>query len=174
MGYKVLDADEISHQLILPGLLAYNEIVMAFGPVILNEDQSINRKKVAEIVFSNPENLLKLEKILHPKIQQKVIEIKNELSLSHEISFYDVPLLFEKNLEKNFDRIIVVDCPNQLRKVRTLNRTGWTEEEYLKRLSAQIPLEEKVKKTHYIIKNDGDLESLKNETIRVLDLLKRP
>ncbi len=174
MGYPVLDADEISHQQILPGSLAYKEILQAFGPVILNFDKSINRKKLAEFVFSNPDHLLKLENILHPKIQKKVSEIKKELSENHQLSFYDVPLLFEKKLENNFDYIVVVDCSYELRKVRVLSRTGWSEKEYLKRLSFQIPLEEKVKKTQFIIKNDGDLEKLKAEILRVLELLKRP
>lgn len=171
LGFAVIDADAISHQQLVPKSDAYIEILKDFGPGILNPDETIHRKKLGDIVFKNALKRQKLEQILHPKIQQRVLELKKELSLTHEIAFYDVPLLFEKKLEKNFDAILVVDCPLSLRLQRVMERNGWTQTEALNRIAAQLPLEEKVLKTPYVIKNDGDLEQLKLETQRVLKLL---
>ncbi len=160
MGFKVIDADNVVHQLLKPGQKAYEEVVSHFGPTILNDQRCINRKKLGEIVFTKKDELLNLEKILHPKVQKFVKNKKEEFSKTETIAFYDVPLLFEKNLQSQFDFTIVVSCDVDTQIKRLTKRDKITTEEALDRIQLQLPLIEKKERADYVISNNSGISEL--------------
>jgi dephospho-CoA kinase len=155
-GFKVIDADRISHQLTTAGAEGYHQIIHIFGESILDAQLKIDRKKLADIVFNQPAEKLKLESILHPLIKQKVVEIKNEENLKKtNFLFYDVPLLFENNLKSDFDLVITVWCEESIQLQRLMSRSQLTLTQAEARLRSQFPLIEKVQKADYCIDNSG-------------------
>lgn len=172
MGYFVVDADAIVHDLYRPGTKVYSQILSAFGPEILNPDQSLDRKKISERVFVNPAQLQQLEQIIHPAVRDEVQKQRDQLqSQGQRIAFYDVPLLFEKNLEGDFDAVVVVatDEETQIRRLQNRNRLSKTESE--QRLKSQIPMSDKIKRTEFVISNKGSLRELEEETAHCLNKL---
>lgn len=177
LGYDVLDADEISHQVTGPGGAALPGIFTIFGDKVKSIDGGLDRKALADLIFgreeSHAEARRKLEAVIHPLVGKLVAAEKARLEKTGKsVAFYDVPLLFEKNLENNFDAVIVVaaDEASQLR--RLMKRNLLTESEAKVRLQTQMPIQEKAKKTHYVIHNTHDLDFLEKEILRVLRELK--
>ena len=168
-GYSVLNADKSAHAALMKTSSIFPEIVKLFGEKILSPDGEIDRKVLGSIVFADKFLLGKLEAITHPYIQNQIQKERESLIRQGvEMAFYDIPLLFEKKLEKKFDRIVVVTCKKDIQIQRAMERTKLPLEEIRKRLANQIPLEEKAKKAHYLIRNDGSLEELK---MKVQDLI---
>jgi dephospho-CoA kinase len=161
LGHPVIDADQISHQISRFGQTGYEKIVSHFGPQILKENQEIDRKKIAHIIFANTEEKNNLEKILHPLIQA---EVQNQ-KLKHQQNaashcFYDVPLLFEKKLQNNFDAIVTVWCDAETQQTRLMSRNQLSETEARLRIENQLPLSHKISQSTYCIDNSGSEESL--------------
>ncbi len=158
-GFKVADADEFAHQVL-------NEkkslLIQKFGSGILFHDQSLNRRAIGEVVFKDKLQLQWLENIVHPEVQTKVGQFKAQCEQEgRKFAFYDVPLLFEKNLQKNFDRVLTIACDPELQLQRIKQRNQWSDSEIRSRLSAQLSILEKVKKSDFVIWNNGTLEDLK-------------
>lgn len=172
LGFSVIDADQISHTLSEPGQPGYAGIVSHFGKNILNSDHTIDRKKLGQIVFSDEKNKTDLERILHPLIQQEVKKQKGELlDRGDKIAFYDVPLLFEKNLQSNFDVTVLIWCDPKIQLERLMKRNSLTRDEALLRISNQLPLIQKVKWANYCVDNSGDIESLDKQIKKLLESL---
>ncbi|MEZ0391749.1 MAG: dephospho-CoA kinase [Pseudobdellovibrionaceae bacterium] len=168
-GYPVVDADAIARTVVEPGKPGLLKVVEAFGHEVLKPDGSLDRKKLGQMVFAKPDQLLKLEKILHPMIQQETAyQRKIFADQGHAFAFYDVPLLFEKNLEKSFDAIIVVTSSEDLQRARMKKRDLLSEEEISHRLKSQIPLSLKVGKATWVLKNEGTLAELKQAVRELL------
>jgi dephospho-CoA kinase len=163
-GFPVLDADKISQEVVERGSPGLHQIVKEFGAEVLDSEGELNRLKMAQIVFKDSEWLKKLESIIHPLVQQAVNEKRRWLEAQGtEIAFYDVPLLFEKNLEKQFDGVVVVTCSEEQQIERIRARSHWGKSEIQERLNAQLPLREKVKRATFVLKNDSDLTSLEKQ-----------
>lgn len=161
LGFPVIDADLIAHQVSAKGTPGIREIASHFGTEILNADQSLDRKKLAGIVFSDDALRLKLEGILHPLIQVEVQKQKAQFAKAgHAICFYDVPLLFEKNLQSNFDLVVLVWCEQGQQLQRLMARNGLTYEEAMARMSPLTPMCEKVSKADRCVDNSTDLGGL--------------
>lgn len=164
MGIPVLDADQISKKLTMPTGLAFGPIVTAFGADILDEKGVLDRRKLGQIVFGRPEMLSRLESILHPLIRSEIEKQKKELeSQGHFIAVYDVPLLFEKNMQDQFDEIIVVCVDQEMQIQRMKMRDQLTEQQARQRLSHQIPINDKIKLANFVVYNDSSVENLKDQ-----------
>lgn len=174
LGYNVINADLIAHKVLEPTSPAFAKIVDFFGTDILGSDKKIDRKKLGSIVFSDKYKLSKLEAMTHPVIQTMAKNEKIRLeSQGVDMAFYDVPLLYEKRLQKSFDKIIVVFCKKETQFQRAQERTGLSLDEVRKRIAQQIPIEQKVSAADYTIRNDGTLEELHmNVQTLLLDLKK--
>lgn len=169
LGYNVLNADKNAHEALKKTSPIFPQIIKLFGDKILGPDGEIDRKKLGSIVFADKFLLGKLESITHPHIQNETQKERERLAANGtEMAFYDVPLLFEKKLEKKFDKIVVVTCKKDLQIQRAMDRTKLPLDEIRKRLANQISAEEKAKRAHYVIRNDGSLEELR---MKVQDLL---
>lgn len=175
-GYEVVDADKIAQAQLQKSSAGYQKIIKYFGDEVLNSQKEIDRKKLAEKVFNNKANLHQLEAIVHPLVQAEVEGLKSLFQKRGDrVAFYDVPLLFEKNLQDKFDDILLVASDPQVQLERIKKRNSWTDEEIKKRLSLQIPLIEKIQKCQYIIYNNHDLERLKQDTRDMIHkILKAP
>lgn len=168
-GEAVIDADQIAKGLLMPGQKASKEVLNRFGSQVTDEKNQIDRRLLGRAVFSDPQKLSWLEQLLHPKVKAAVEDEKKKLQDQGVTrAFYDVPLLFEKNMEGQFDKIIVVTCNSQNQKQRLQKRNQWSAEEINQRLSAQKPLKEKIQKADYVITNDGNLEDLQKEVVSFL------
>ncbi len=169
LGYHVLNADKNAHRALQKDSPVFPEIIKVFGDKILGPDGEINRKQLGDIVFADKFMLGKLEAITQPYIQNETAKERDALSKSGtEMAFYDIPLLFEKKLEKKFDKIVVVTTKKDLQIQRAMERTKLSHEDIRKRLANQMSMETKAKMADYLIRNDGSLEELK---MKVQDLL---
>lgn len=169
LGYNVLNADKNAHEALLKTSPIFPQIIKLFGDKILGPDGEIDRKNLGSIVFADKFLLGKLEAITHPFIQNLTSKEKERLEKGGaEMAFYDVPLLFEKKLEKKFDKIVVVTCKKEVQVQRAMERTKLSIEEVRKRLANQMTVEHKAKLAHYVLRNDGSVEELR---MKVQDLL---
>lgn len=169
LGYHVLNADKSAHKALQKDSAVFPEIIRVFSDQILGANGEIDRKKLGQIVFSDKFMLAKLEAITHPHIQNETAKERAALEKSGvEMAFYDVPLLFEKKLEKKFDKIVVVTTKKETQIQRAMERTKLSQDDIRKRLANQMSLEAKMQRADYVIRNDGNLEELK---MKVQDLL---
>lgn len=175
LGYQVLDADELAKKQLEIGESGYLKVLESFGTQLLKSDKTIDRSKLAKVVFNNKLELLKLENIVHPLIQRQIQIIKNDSEKHGEkILFYDVPLLFEKNMQNSFDEILLVVADNEVQMQRIQERNNWTKEEIKKRLESQMPLDQKKLKSKFIIDNNGSQIDLRNQVLGVLSQILKP
>jgi dephospho-CoA kinase len=164
-GAPVIDTDEIAHQLTEPGQAAFEEIVRVFGKDILDVRQRIDRNKLRERVFESAAERQKLETILHPRIRVMVREKLDTLQAPYCILV--VPLLIESGFTDLVERILVVDVPETTQIQRTTARSGLTEPEVRKILSAQATRAQRLQKADDVIDNHGDRKQLEKEVERL-------
>lgn len=152
-GVKVVDADKIAHNVLQSRTPAYKKIIKAFGRDILRPDQSIDRRKLASIVFSDKKLLKKLNTLVHPAV---IARIKQEMREAREgVIILDAPLLIEAGLKNITDKLVVVKItrPEQLR--RLIEKTHLSRKEILKRIYAQMSLSDKLRMADFVIDNNG-------------------
>jgi dephospho-CoA kinase len=148
-------------------------VVEIFGEKVLKSSGELDRSALGQIIFSNPEAREQLEKILHPRIQELRAAERRELERRNiETAFYDVPLLFEKNLQSEFDATVLVYAKPETQRRRLKERDHLSEDEIQKRLGAQWPIDEKVKLANYVIINEDGLAELRANVLTVLSDLK--
>jgi len=165
LGAVVIDADAISREVLEPGQIGYENTILTFGESVLSESGSIDRKKLAELVFQNPAQLAKLEAIIHPAVIARVAQIRESLPAS-AIVVYDTPLLVEKNLKSQFDKVIIVLADEQIRKDRLVSR-GLELPDIDARISNQATDSQRSDVADYIINNDGTLTQLQDNVTKV-------
>ncbi|HHS49250.1 MAG TPA: dephospho-CoA kinase [Desulfurella acetivorans] len=173
LGAYIIDADEIAHEALKKTEKPYKQILDVFGFSILDENKNIDRKKLGSIVLKDKQKLAVLESIIHPYVQQKRKEIE-ELILQKDknaIIIYDVPLLFEKQLESSFDKIIVVYVPKDIQIERLMKRQNLTYDEALNLVKLQMDIEEKKKQADFVIDNSYSLEDTRKQVIEVFKKL---
>jgi dephospho-CoA kinase len=169
LGVAIINADELSREVVQPGQEAWKEIVDTFGPAILQEDKTLDRRKLRKIVFDNPEARKKLEAIIHPRVRALAEKKISELAATgSSIIVYEVPLLFEAQIHLWLRPVILVACDVETQKKRLLERDRLTEAEAQQHLDAQMSLEDKRKLADYVIENNGDLEELERQVRGVL------
>lgn len=165
-GYRVLDGDKLAHRLMAPGQEAFQALVEAFGPGILDDGGLLDRGKLGDLVFQNPQALAKLNALTHPLIYR---ELEREAVLAEEegvkdgLLFFDLPLLFEtwdRAKALAFDSIWLVLAPEDVRIRRMGERDGLTSEEARARIWAQMGDDQKIPRSDQIIYNERGLRAL--------------
>ncbi len=169
LGAYIIDSDEIAHEALKKTEKPYKEVLEIFGDSILDEQGNIDRKKLGKIVLSDKSKLAILESIIHPYINQKRKEIEDAIFKENKnaIIIYDVPLLFEKQLEKNFDKIIVVYANKNAQIERLTKRQNLTYDEALKLIGLQMDVEEKKKRADFVIDNSYSLGETKKQVLEI-------
>src|SRR5713226_4454685 len=175
LGCHLIEADELGHEILLPGGEAYADVIREFGQSILNADGSIDRKRLAAEVFGKPERLETLNRLVHPHVFRREDELIGELAKSdpHGIVVVAAAILIESENYKNFDRLILVECDEQQQIERAIKRDHADREEVLARLRRQMPLAEKRKFAHYVIDTSGSKEETLRRVRDVYDALRR-
>ena len=170
-GIPVIDADKIARDVVKKGSYGLKKIVDEFGKEYLNPDGTLNRKKLADLIFSNKEAKERLEKIIHPLVRRKEAEIIEKIrEKDKDIPIVvDVPLLIETGSYKNYDKIIVVYVPESIQIERLMKRDGLTYEEALNRVRNQMNIEEKIKFADYVIDNSGSIEDTEKQVVKILE-----
>ena len=151
--FKVYDTDKIAHEI----LEASDDIKVLFKDYDITTDGKIDRRKLANIVFSDKQLLKMLESVIHPKVKEEILKIFEQ---DFDTVFISVPQLFEAGFEDLFDKIIFVTAKKEVRLKRLMKRNNLTHEEALKRIESQLSDEFKIKKSDIIIENNGTIEEL--------------
>ena len=174
-GAYIIDADQIARELVQPHKPAWNELVRAFGKKILQEDGSIHRRKLADKVFTDPEQRKVLNQILHPRIKEEMDRRTKEIGQKdpEAIVVIDAPLLVELGVYRKVDQLIVITSTQMQQMERLKERDGRSPEEALRLFSSQMPVEEKVKLADFVIRNEGSLEETKKRAKEVFKELKK-
>lgn len=175
-GAHCLSADGLAHQLYAPGAVVYDEVVRRFGRGILEADGTIDRKKLANVVF--PDRIDELNAVVHPA----VIEAQNRWTSDVErsdpsgIAIVEAALLLEAGANKDFDKVIVVTCDFERKVERFARRSGLPVEaarvEVERRSAAQWSDEEKAQRADYVIENSGAVEDLERQVEKVWEQLR--
>jgi dephospho-CoA kinase len=159
LGAKVLDADEVARELLLPGQPAWKRLRQTFGEEFFHPDGTVKRKQLRKLVFANPERRSQLNAIVHPEVMKEINRKSESLSslLEPMVLVVDVPLLLEVGVADRFDKIVVVDARESVQINRLMQRDGISEEEAKQALKVQMPLSEKVEQADYVIDNNSTL-----------------
>ncbi len=175
LGCHLLKADELGHRLLLPGTAVHEQVVQAFGPEILDEEGRIVRRKLASLVFDDPERLAALNAIVHPAVIEEEERWMRATSAAdpHGIAIVEAAILIETGSYRRFDKIVLAVCTDEQQVERAMKRDGLTREEALARLRRQMPLEEKRKFANYVIDTSGDKAETLVQVRRLYEELRR-
>lgn len=173
LSLPVVDADHLAREVMKPGTKGYSKVLGHFGQEILKPDKEINRAQLGGIIFADSSKRELLESLLHPLIQELRAQERRALEQRGcELAFYDVPLLFEKNMESEFDATVLVYARPDEQRARLKSRDQFSDEQIESRLSAQLPIDDKLKRASYVILNHGSITDLKmNIQVVVRELL---
>ena len=157
LGCYLVEADELGHQVLLPGGEAYDAVIREFGEEILDEGRHIDRHRLGELVFGKPDLLAKLSALVHPPVAERQARAIAAIAQSDSaaIVVVEAAILVETGSYKKFDKLIVVVCTPEQQMERALKRDAYTREEVSDRLSRQLPLEEKLRVADYVIDTSG-------------------
>lgn len=171
LGAYVIDADKIVHELLEPQTDLGQKVLHSLGSNILRNGK-IDRKMVAEIVFQNPDQLKKLESLLHPAVLEEVAKRYADVCQTKKYTSFvvEMPLLFEIGAENFYDVVIAV-VASDATAIRRFEKTGHTKHEYEQRMSRQISPTTKTEKADYTIINNGSLVDLRKEVEKLNTLI---
>jgi dephospho-CoA kinase len=165
-GIPVIDADQLARDAVLPGSPVLEQIISLFGCEVLTHDCVLDRKRLGEMIFSDPDKRRRLEGILHPEIRKIAEErIAQAASAGHQRLIYMAPLLIEAGATERVDSIWVVTVRPEIQLERLMRRDGITREEALRIVDSQMPLTEKERYGSVVIDNSGT----EAETRKVLE-----
>lgn len=172
-GARLVDADVIAREIMLPGHEVLAAAVKQFGSEILSSDGTLNRGKLGDIVFQDPAALQALNNLTHPAIRREIKERMNSMEEEDpkKLTIVDIPLLFESGLENMFHEILVVYVPREVQIARLMERNGLSLEQAEARLNAQMDIEAKRNKADYIIDNSGELAHTEQQVAVLWDRL---
>lgn len=168
LGIVIIDADKIAHELMAPQEELWQKVVAAFGEEILKEDNKINRSKLGEIIFNNPEEKKRLDQLTHPAIISELKERIKKREKDHKLVVAEIPLLIEAGILDFFAEVWLVYVNRAVQLKRLMARDGIDREAAQKKIEAQMPLDKKRKYADRIIDNNGSHAELKEEIKQIL------
>ena len=164
-GIPVIDADVLAREAVRPGEEGFFEVARVFPQAV--KDGAIDRPALGRIVFGDPEKRAALEAIVHPRVRAAFLREKERLG-ALPLVVYEVPLLFERGIDREMDRTLVVDVPESLQLSRLLSRPHMTEEDARRRIESQIERQERVSRADFIISGSLSEEETEGELARIL------
>ncbi len=169
LGAAIVDADVLAREVVAPGHDGWNEIVATFGSEVLQADQTLDRQKLRTLIFNNPDARKRLEAIIHPRVRALAERrIREHGEAGYAVVVYEVPLLFEGNLQEWLRPVILVACDVDIQRQRLQQRDGLDAAAAQKHIDAQMSLEKKRRLADYVIENDGSLADLESQVRAVL------
>ena len=176
LGAVVIDTDQIAREVVMPGQPALGEIEAAFGPELLTADGTLDRRRMRELVFSEPERRHRLESILHPRIRARTLDIAQQADGPYQLLV--VPLLLETGFGDLVDRVLVVDCPEHEQRQRLLQRDGEDPAQAERMMAAQTSRQARLAVADDVIDNGGPIDATRAQVEKLhryyLQLAARP
>lgn len=158
-GATVIDADAVARAVVAPGTPGLAEVAAAFGPGVLRPDGSLDRPRLGEIVFADPELRARLNAIVHPLVGARMTELEQAAGTAG-IVVHDVPLIAENDLASTYDIVVVVDAPRRVQADRLMKHRGLTREQATARIAAQATRKQRLAIASLVIDNSGSLSEL--------------
>ena len=173
-GAHVIDWDVLAREVVKPHLRAWQGIVDFFGEGVLNEDLTLDRQKLANMVFGDKEKVTKLNQIVHPEIYKEDERLTKEIGERDPdaIIVKDIPLLTKEARGSLFDKIVTVAAREEVQLDR-LEKRGMDIEDAKNRIKSQLPLEEKIKFSDFVIDNNGSVEETREQVEKLISTLKQ-
>jgi dephospho-CoA kinase len=174
-GAHLIDADVLAREAVAPGSPGLRAIVASFGPGMLCADGTLNRERLADIVFKDTGQRERLEAIIHPYVFAEEERRCREITAKDPpaVVLFDAALLIETGAYKTKDRVILVTADEPTQLARLMSRNNLTEAQARERIAAQMPLSEKIKVAHYVIDGTLPIEHLRRQVTRIYQLLKQ-
>lgn len=172
LGGHVISADALARRCLQPGTQETARVVDAFGTEVMT-DGHLNRARLAEIVFGNPDKLRQLEAIVHPYVQAQTRRQMDDIRRTNPraIVVWDIPLLFEKNLETGVDAVVVVTAEPEQQILRAMQRLKITREDAEQRLQTQMPTADKIKRADFVVLNNGSFDNTRKQVLSIWEKL---
>ena len=169
LGAEVIDADIVARSIVEPTMPVWNEIVEYFGVEVLKEDQTLDREKIANIVFNNEEKRQKLNSITHPRIVEEIHRFIDKCkSKKIEVVIVEASLIVEKGGMKDLlDKLIVVSVDEAIQLERVIQRDKISKDEALSRIKSQMPISEKISHADIIIYNSSSLDETRKQVQKI-------
>jgi dephospho-CoA kinase len=158
-GAVVIDADLIAREVVEPGTEGLAEVVGTFGDEVLRPDGGLDRGRLGDLVFADPELRSKLNAIIHPRVARRMAELERAAGPA-AIVVHDVPLIAENGRAGAYDLVVVVDAPPKVQAERLVRRRGMTREQARARMAAQASREQRLAIADIVIDNSGSLTEL--------------
>jgi dephospho-CoA kinase len=169
LGASTVDADEVAREVVVPGSTGLVQVVGAFGFEILLPSGELDRAKLGQIVFSDPEKRIELEKILHPLIKARTTQLISQQP--SDIVVYAVPLLVEANVDYPFDTVITVEAGVENQVSRLMSSRQMSESDARARIGAQTTSAERIARANFVIDSSGPKEQTKLQVVEVWNQL---
>lgn len=166
LGAVVVDADALAREVVEPGTPGLAAVVDAFGAGVLTADGSLDRARLAAVVFADPARRAELEAIVHPLVRARAGEIE-AAAPAGVVVVHDIPLLVETGQAGEFDAVIVVDAPEEVQVDRAVRDRGWSQEEARARIAAQASRGERRAAATFVVENSGTTEDLRQRVAEV-------
>jgi dephospho-CoA kinase len=168
----VIDADKLAHELYEPGSPIYKRIIEHFGKEILDRDKMIDRKRLGTIIFSNKQEKVWLEKLVHPEVRKLLWQrVKEKQDLGYQVILVEAALMIESGLHKDFDGVIVISCDPKIQIERVMQRDQIDQVMAQQKIDSQLALDEKIKIADHHIENSADLESAEKQVLELIPKL---
>jgi dephospho-CoA kinase len=173
LGVPTIDADVLARHTVGPGTAGLAAVVARFGQKVLQADGTLDRQHLARIVFADPEARRALEAIVHPDVRRATDQWFRALDVEKvPYAIADIPLLYEVGRDRDFDAVVVVACDPDTQRRRLMERDGMSDAEARQRISAQLPINQKVSRANYVILTDGTYEETDRQVSRVFERLR--
>ncbi len=171
-GVTIIDADLLSRRVVEPGTSALKKIVSRWGPTVRQPSGALDRAALRQIVFADTEQLEELNAIVHPEVARLRDElVQRSRERGDTLVVCDIPLLFERHMTDDFEKIILVDAPRPQRLERLMKERGLLETEAMEMIAAQMPAELKRARADFVIDNSGSLTALDQQVEEVFQSL---
>lgn len=168
-GFKVIDADGLARSAVAKGSIGLSKVIEKFGENFLTPKGELDRQKMRQLVFSSPDKREALEQIIHPIINQLLLEkISNFNANENQLFFYEASLIFEKQNQKNFLTTVTCHCARDIQKLRLMTRDSITAERAELLMRSQMSSSEKAKLARFVVQTDGDFLAIERDVERVL------
>lgn len=173
-GATLIDADILAREVVKPGTSALNKITDKWGKEVLTPEGTLDRGALRRIAFSDQGELEQLNTIVHPEVTRlRDLEIEKAKSRGDKVVICVIPLLFERNLAKDFDFIVLVDAPRDIRLDRLANERGLNETDAMNMIASQMPADLKRARADYCIENVGSLADLEKQVDKLWTTLNK-
>jgi dephospho-CoA kinase len=172
-GAALIDADVAAREVVASGTPGLAAVAEAFGDAVLRPDGSLDRERLGQIVFGDPELRARLNAIVHPLVRERMAEAEQAAAAKSPVVVHDVPLLAESRGRDGFDVVIVVDAPPELQLERLVDQRGMPGEQARARMAAQASREQRLAVADIVIDNSGTLADLDRRVAEVWQDLER-